>query len=630
MSSSTASRARKDALALRYGSVEENYEKLPTLLRRFKSADNNFEWQIMITDESNSSSSNRPGILHENVEVAEKAIAEEAASPQNDQMEDESFLSIRSLSHYAPNALRPREVFTHCFVQLPYAQLLYKHGMRIISIDGAHSKTIGVGGGGCYFVAVTTLPSSHILPLCISYSGMKENSCAWNYFLGKLKHLAPDEANEFCLMSDRGTALVETIESNYENIDKFLCSRHVCQNAKKYAGYSVGEVDIYVDWLAKSCNYLDYLKVRQEWLAKTGNVSKVTKVLQYLEESRQFNDDWALSAPLKRMDSPRPRGRFGITLNNASESYNNVLKEARNMPLAHAFENIINSAMKAYKECKDEVIHKICARYEVERELHPDLNDFLASVRREICPGRLADKMDEHTLLCEEYSFTVTEMLSNETTIIWTASRISSVEGEVKRVVSFKRVAHNAGERAFNCSCELPYQYGIPCMHVQAVLKYAHESRSANRPQFRYTDAIEPQLTVGYVMESLSYDYSRLIAFDNHNLLAEARANLQHEALLLPHSEVSNVTSGAKKARGKRKNDRGVPASSSRILSTSEGQIQLTVRTAAAAEVGSDFSQQASSSSSLSYTQVAKKKRAMTCQKCGQSGHNKATCERRK
>lgn len=189
-------------------------------------------------------------------------------------------------------------------------------------------------------------------------------------------------------------------------------------------------------------------------------------------------------------------------------------------------------------------------------ELRPDLNDFLAGVRRKFVLVVLQTKWTNILVFVEEYSFTLTEMVSNETTIIWTASRISSVAGEVKGEVSIKRVAHNAGERAFNCSCELPYQYDIPCMHVQASLKYAHESRSANRPQFRYTDAIKPQLTVGSVMESLSYDYSRLVALDNHNLLAEARIILQYEALLLPHTEVSNLTSYTKRARGKRKNDK--------------------------------------------------------------------------
>lgn len=253
---------------------------------------------------------------------------------------------------------------------------------------------------------------------------------------------------DICIISDRGSALSVGLATEYPQAYKVACSRHVGNNAKHHASYKVAQVDSFVSLLAKAFTKDKYLDIREKFIASGLDEDKVIRILGYMENPSQVQRKWAVYFDLD--EDPRPPRRYGITTNNAAESYNSALLPMRSRPICAAFYFAIEHCHERYMEMQRNLISSIARRY-------PGME--ADQVAKEICPGKYSEYLDKQFNRIRNLSYSVVG--EDSFRAVFKIQRHSDDHLLITRKAVFDKE-----DNMFYCSCESMWHMGIPCSHI--------------------------------------------------------------------------------------------------------------------------------------------------------------------
>ncbi|KAL0409502.1 UNVERIFIED_CONTAM: hypothetical protein Sradi_1884600 [Sesamum radiatum] len=228
-----------------------------------------------------------------------------------------------------------QNIFDRFYVCLQALKLNYLNDCRpVICVDGCHLKG---AYGGVLLSAVSIDPNNNFFPICYAVV-MKENKDTWDWFLTLLKmDLRIEECGPMTFMLDKQKGLVGALQEFFPNAEHRFCVRHLHSNFKNY-GFR-GEAFKNILWKA----------------ARATTVNEFTRRMQEMKELDEgafawFNDknpkEWSRS-----YFSCYPR--YDILLNNACESFNSNILEARDKPILSMLEWIMEYLMQRFQQNRD-------------------------------------------------------------------------------------------------------------------------------------------------------------------------------------------------------------------------------------------------------------------------------------
>lgn len=372
---SMASRSRREAIVRKYGTAEDNFAKIESLLSMFCEADPNFRFDIQV-----------------------------------------EFVSGGGRK------------FKRVYIEFAYARHVMANGIPFVSIDACHSR---YALGGVYYIAVTMSPMFQVIPLALVYEGAEENNGGWKYLCEHLAALAPAvNAIDGVLMSDRRAGIGFVLNETFPLADKVACSRHVGNNAKALVHLHKQSVDVYVNQLAKASNRAEYEAIEARMLRDSSlSHSKVEALLAYLRAPAQWTEDWAVHTAGRDAAC-----RFGIVTSNASECMNAAYREARAMPICAALTFIISTAHENYAKLNASFWKKVQSVY---REANPD--NFAQEFKHELAPGPLLEKVLAAEQANRENAPAVTRLFVTDTRITWKVERTAEDGASLFRTVQYDR-----------------------------------------------------------------------------------------------------------------------------------------------------------------------------------------------
>ncbi|KAK4400731.1 hypothetical protein Sango_1179200 [Sesamum angolense] len=201
-------------------------------------------------------------------------------------------------------------------------------------VDGCHSKG---AYGGVLLSTVSIDPNNNFFPICYAVV-MKENKDTWDWFLTLLKmDLNVEECGPITFMSDKQKGLVGALQELFRNAEHRFCVRHLHSNVKNYGFRGLTLKNIL--WKA----------------ARATTVNEFTRRMQEMKDLDEgafawFNDknhkEWSRSH-----FSCYPR--CDILLNNACESFNSNILEARDKPILSMLEWIMEYLMQRLQQNRD-------------------------------------------------------------------------------------------------------------------------------------------------------------------------------------------------------------------------------------------------------------------------------------
>ncbi|XP_010436569.1 PREDICTED: uncharacterized protein LOC104720348 [Camelina sativa] len=213
--------------------------------------------------------------------------------------------------------------FYVCFAALRKTWIAYCR--PIIGIDGCFLN----GVKGQLLVAVGRDANNQFYPVAWAVV-QTENFDAWLWFIKKLKvDLTLENGDGFTLISDRQKGLLNAVDQELPKVEHRICARHICGNLRRvYPGKDLPKKLFWT--VAKSFNEAEYNRA--------------------IEELKKF-DEGLYDAVMQRNPQNCSRAFFGCksscedVSNNFSESYNNAINKAREMPLVEMLETIRRQTM---------------------------------------------------------------------------------------------------------------------------------------------------------------------------------------------------------------------------------------------------------------------------------------------
>jgi transposase-like protein len=175
---------------------------------------------------------------------------------------------------------------------------------------------------GKLLVAVCHDANNNILPIAYAIVDEETNE-SWGWFMRQLEPIVMRES-PLCVISDRHPGLRNAMTQGvWEGVSHRYCLRHIASNYAKYEGTTKAEKDLV--WQAGA--------ELQKRVAKAflDNLKEVNPGgFNYLHDPQGSNpaltrDKWCLSYD--------GGVRWGTLTTNISESYNNVLKGVRHLPI---------------------------------------------------------------------------------------------------------------------------------------------------------------------------------------------------------------------------------------------------------------------------------------------------------
>lgn len=201
----------------------------------------------------------------------------------------------------------------------------------VISIDGAHLKG---SYKGKLLVAASKDANNNILP--ISYAIVDEETVhSWCWFLGHFRNfVAPNR--QLCVLSDRHKGIIHAMENLEEWKEPLayhrFCLRHVRSNLmKRYKNVN----------LKKIC-----------W--SMGSTTQKRKFTKYIREIKAINREaWQYLREIKRSQwclLYDENHRLGFLTTNISESMNNALRGARQLPIRACIDLTFNRTVQLFRK----------------------------------------------------------------------------------------------------------------------------------------------------------------------------------------------------------------------------------------------------------------------------------------
>lgn len=207
---------------------------------------------------------------------------------------------------------------------------------KVIIIDGTHLKTVY---GGVLVIACAQDPDRHHYPLAFGVVD-GEKDASWRWFLNLLKTQIPDDP-ELVFVSDRHQSIIKTVHEVYPKSAHGYCIFHLSQNVKAHVTKGQRK-----DTCSDKFRHLAQIYGKSEFKKYYADFrNRYPGCAVYLDESVHVSR-WARSH--------FPGERYNIDTTNCVESMNNVLLEARKLPLLAMLDVILGKIVEWFNKYRKE------------------------------------------------------------------------------------------------------------------------------------------------------------------------------------------------------------------------------------------------------------------------------------
>ncbi|XP_021866757.2 uncharacterized protein [Spinacia oleracea] len=284
----------------------------------------------------------------------------------------------------------PTPFFQRLYVCFEALKVGFKNGCRpLIGVDGCHLKG---AHPGMILVAVSKDGNNNIFPVAWAVVEV-ENADSWTWFLDLLmKDIGHHDGEGLTLMSDRQKGLLDAISVVSSKAEVRFCARHIWANFKnKFSGTA----------------YKDLFWAAARSTTKHWHDSYMAEIKELNEDAYNYLSDippvhWCRHAF-------GSNSRSNMLLNNLCETFNAVIREARDKPIITCLDWIRRYVMRRNAE-KWEGIQKYEGRFMpfVEKVL---AWVYEASLNCIVCPSRLDEwevetAFDRHVVDLKELTCT--------------------------------------------------------------------------------------------------------------------------------------------------------------------------------------------------------------------------------
>ena len=375
-------RAKQVAMKVIWGDWDEAYVRLPTLMRAIKA---------------------KNPTMHFRVE----------AHPEKSRMVD----GVQ------------RRVFGRAYWIFGQSIEAFKHLRPVLAIDG----TFLTGKyQGTLLTAIGVDAGLHLVPLAFALVE-KENTSNWEWFINMLRNKLIGPNREVCIISDRHPGILNSIihiMPHHLTIHHRWCMRHFCANF-----YTAGATTDQMKDLERICQINEKALFLDEIKRLMGVVGERPK--KWLEDHMPLKVKWA------RAFDTNGR-RHSIMTSNMAESFNNVLRGIRKLPV---------TAIVAYTFSK-------CNSWFVDRHKEATV-DILCGKK---WPTKVKDMLEEQqrrTLGQRAACFDFPSM----------KYEVSEQGGVTAAGVQWGGRHYVVVARDNTCSCQFPQLHHLPCSHMITVCK---------------------------------------------------------------------------------------------------------------------------------------------------------------
>lgn len=207
----------------------------------------------------------------------------------------------------------------------------WKHCRPIIVVDGTFLKT---KCGGALYAACAKDGNNQVFPIGFGI-GDSENDKAWEWFFRRLKEAIGDH-EDLCIISDRHKSIENAVRIVYPNAYHGICRQHLKQNLRvKFK--SVGVLATFTT-AANTYSRANY----DTSMSELHNINP--EITKYLLEAKP--ERWARSF--------YPRKRYNIQTTNIAESFNSVIRQLRELPIAALVESLREIFQEWFTTRRDE------------------------------------------------------------------------------------------------------------------------------------------------------------------------------------------------------------------------------------------------------------------------------------
>nr|AAP21405.1 putative mutator-like transposase [Oryza sativa Japonica Group] len=375
-------RAKQVAMKVIWGDWDEAYVRLPTLMRAIKAKNPTMHFRI-------------------------------EAHPEKSRMVD----GVQ------------RRVFGRAYWIFGQSIEAFKHLRPVLAIDG----TFLTGKyQGTLLTAIGVDAGLHLVPLAFALVE-KENTSNWEWFINMLRNKLIGPNREVCIISDRHPGILNSIihiMPHHLTIHHRWCMRHFCANF-----YTAGATTDQMKDLERICQINEKALFLDEIKRLMGVVGERPK--KWLEDHMPLKVKWA------RAFDTNGR-RHSIMTSNMAESFNNVLRGIRKLPV---------TAIVAYTFSK-------CNSWFVDRHKEATV-DILCGKK---WPTKVKDILEEQqrrTLGQRAACFDFPSM----------KYEVSEQGGVTAAGVQWGGRHYVVVARDNTCSCQFPQLHHLPCSHMITVCK---------------------------------------------------------------------------------------------------------------------------------------------------------------
>nr|AAG46156.1 putative Mutator protein [Oryza sativa Japonica Group] len=322
-----------------------------------------------------------------------------------------------------------RRVFGRAYWIFGQSIEAFKHLRPVLAIDG----TFLTGKyQGTLLTAIGVDAGLHLVPLAFALVE-KENTSNWEWFINMLRNKLIGPNREVCIISDRHPGILNSIihiMPHHLTIHHRWCMRHFCANF-----YTAGATTDQMKDLERICQINEKAFFLDEIKRLMGVVGERPK--KWLEDHMPLKVKWA------RAFDTNGR-RHSIMTSNMAESFNNVLRGIRKLPV---------TAIVAYTFSK-------CNSWFVDR--HKEATVDILSGKK--WPTKVKDMLEEQqrrTLGQRAACFDFPSM----------KYEVSEQGGVTAAGVQWGGRHYVVVARDNTCSCQFPQLHHLPCPHMITVCK---------------------------------------------------------------------------------------------------------------------------------------------------------------
>ncbi|KAL0873373.1 hypothetical protein Bca101_023078 [Brassica carinata] len=212
--------------------------------------------------------------------------------------------------------------FKYMFLAMSASIMGFEHIRKVVVVDGTHLRG---KYAGCLLTASAQDGNYQVFPLAIAIVD-GENDKSWEWFFRKLQAFIPN-TKDIVFVSDRHSSIYYGLAKVYPDANHCACILHLKRNVRTY----------YKD---KNLGFL---------VAKAGRAYRLADFYKVFNEIKHVNPscaDYLIGIGFEHWArSHFPGRRYNIMTSNVAESWNAVLREAREYPILALVEFIRGKLM---------------------------------------------------------------------------------------------------------------------------------------------------------------------------------------------------------------------------------------------------------------------------------------------